>query len=87
MTTLTNLVHQAGALLLPIEAAQRRSILESSVLAMDKTPIRAGRSPGVKGKMQGAYFWPMYGASRRRAAQHVCARWKISERRSCQGYC
>ena len=63
-TTLTNLVHQAGALLLPIEAAQRRSILESAVLTMDETPIRAGRSPGTKGKMQGAYFWPMYGDRR-----------------------
>jgi hypothetical protein len=38
--------------------------LESAVLAMDETPIRAGRSPGIKGKMQGAYFWPMYGDRR-----------------------
>jgi hypothetical protein len=59
--TLTNLVHQSAALLEPIYEAQLRSILESAVLAMDETPIRAGRSPDRQGKMQGAYFWPMYG--------------------------
>jgi transposase len=59
--TLTNLVHACGALLEPIYQAQLRSILESQVLCMDETPIRAGREPGKKGKMQCAYFWPMYG--------------------------
>jgi len=63
-TTLTNLVHQAAALLEPIEVAQRQSILESSVLAIDETPIRAGRSLAAKGKMQSAYFWPLYGDRR-----------------------
>lgn len=59
--TLTQLVHRAIALLEPIEAAQRQSIRESSVLVMDETPIRAGRTPGVKGKMHQGYFWPLYG--------------------------
>ena len=59
--TLTNLVHQSSTLLEPIYEAQLRSILESAVLGMDETPIRAGRHPGKKGKMQGAYYWPMYG--------------------------
>jgi hypothetical protein len=59
--TLTNLVHACGVLLEPIYRAQLRSILESQVLCMDETPIRAGREPGKKGKMQSAYFWPMYG--------------------------
>jgi len=59
--TLTNLVHRSLMLLEPIYEAHVRSILESQVLAMDETPIRAGRHPGKKGKMQSAYFWPMYG--------------------------
>jgi transposase len=59
--TLTNLVHQSATLLEPIYEAQLQSILESKVLAMDETPIRAGRQPGKKGKMQAAYFWPLYG--------------------------
>ncbi|MEO8035127.1 MAG: IS66 family transposase [Acidobacteriota bacterium] len=58
--TLTNLVHQSGALLRPIYDAQMRSILEGSVLSIDETPIRAGRKPGKKG-LQSAYFWPLYG--------------------------
>jgi transposase len=35
------------------------SVLESSVVAMDETPIRAGRKS--KGKMRTAYYWPIYG--------------------------
>lgn len=59
--TLTNLVHQTVMLLEPIYDAHMRSILESQVLVLDETPIRAGRQPGKKGKMQSAYFWPLYG--------------------------
>ena len=59
--TLTNLVHQGAALLRPIYDAQMRSILASAVLVIDETPIRAGRHPEKKGKMQSAYFWPVYG--------------------------
>jgi len=59
--TLTNLVHRSAALLEPIYQVQLRSILESHVLGMDETPLRAGRHPGKKGKMQSAYFWPLYG--------------------------
>ena len=58
-TSLTNWVHQAIDLLEPIYEAQLASILESSVLAMDETPVRAGRK--AKGKMRTGYFWPMYG--------------------------
>jgi transposase len=58
-TSLTNWVHQAIALLEPVYEAQLASILESPVLAMDETPVRAGRK--VKGKMRTAYFWPLYG--------------------------
>lgn len=59
--TLTNLVHQSAVLLRPIYEAQLRSILASSVVAIDETLIRAGRSPDKKGKMHSAYFWPIFG--------------------------
>jgi transposase len=57
--SLTNWTLRAIALLEPIYEAQRASVLRSDVLAMDETPIRAGRK--AKGKMKTAYFWPMYG--------------------------
>lgn len=58
-STLTNLVKCSAALLTPIYQAQLENILLSRVLAMDETPIKAGRQK--KGKMQRAYFWPIYG--------------------------
>jgi len=59
--TLTNLVKQAIMLLSPIVDAQRDSVLQSRVLAMDETPGKVGRSKKKKGKMHQGYFWPMYG--------------------------
>jgi transposase len=58
-TSLSNWVHRSIDLLAPIYQAQLDSILHSQVLAMDETPIRAGRQ--AKGKMRTAYFWPLYG--------------------------
>ena len=58
-TSLTNWTHGAIELLEPIYHAQWSSVLESTVLAMDETPIRAGRK--AKGKMNTGYFWPIYG--------------------------
>jgi len=58
-STLTNLVHRTADLLEPIYHAQLNSILRSEVLAMDETPIKAGRRE--RGKMQTGYFWPVYG--------------------------
>lgn len=57
--TLTNLVHRTIALLEPIYFAQLSSILQSEVLLMDETPIKAGRKS--KGKMKTGYFWPILG--------------------------
>lgn len=57
--TLTNLAARAIDLLKPIADAQLTNILLSRVLAMDETPIKAGRKQ--KGKMRQAYFWPIYG--------------------------
>jgi transposase len=57
--SLSNWVHQAIDLLEPVYEAQLGSILASRVVAMDETPIRAGRK--AKGKMRTGYFWPLYG--------------------------
>ena len=57
--TLTQLVARAAALLAPIHQAQLENVLASDVLAMDETPIKAGRKS--KGKLNNAYFWPLYG--------------------------
>lgn len=57
--TLTHLVARAAALLSPIHQAQLEHVLQSRVLAMDETPIKAGRK--VAGKLHAAYFWPLYG--------------------------
>ena len=58
-STLTNWVHRTIDLLRPIYDAQLASILTSQVLAMDETPIKAGRKS--KGKMRQGYYWPIYG--------------------------
>jgi transposase len=57
--TLTQWVHRTAALLEPIYHALLSSILQSKVLAMDETPIKAGRQG--KGKLHTGYFWPLYG--------------------------
>jgi hypothetical protein len=45
--------------LTPIYHALLSSILQSHVLTMDETPIKAGHKS--KGKLQTGYFWPLYG--------------------------
>ena len=60
-TTLTNLVRRAIALLEPIVDAQRMSVLQSRVLAMDETPGKAGKSKTKRGRMHTGYYWPIYG--------------------------
>ncbi len=56
---LTQLTQGAIGLLVPIYESQLASIRQSHVIAMDETPIKAGRSG--HGKMKTAYFWPLYG--------------------------
>ena len=56
---LTQLVQQGAQLLRPVYEAQLASICASRVKAMDETPIKAGRAG--PGKMNAAYFWPIYG--------------------------
>ena len=63
-SSLTNWVHRTLELLVPVYEAQMKSILASQVLAMDETPIKAGRKkkkPPGRGKMNTAYFWPLFG--------------------------
>ena len=57
--TLTNFVARAADLLAPIYYAQLSSILQSKVLAMDETPIKAGQAS--KGKLHQGFFWSLYG--------------------------
>lgn len=64
-STLTQQVERAIALLKPVYDAQLEHILLSKVLAMDETPIKAGRSK--PGKMKQTWFWPVYGQ-----ADEVC---------------
>lgn len=60
-STLTNLVKRSIMLLEPIVEAQWRHVLMSKVIAMDETPIKAGKSKTKKGRMHQGYFWPIYG--------------------------
>lgn len=62
--TLSNWVHRSSELLRPIFGAQMASILSSEVLAMDETPIKAGRKEkksSGRGQMATGYLWPLYG--------------------------
>jgi transposase len=58
-TTLTTYVQRAIELLAPIAQAQHGHILQSKVLAMDETPIKAGRDG--PGKLKPTWYWPLYG--------------------------
>jgi transposase len=75
--SLINWIQEGIELLRPIYQAMLRQMLQSSVLAMDEVPMKAGLKH--KGKMQQTYFWPSYGAqdevaftwSTSRGAQHA----------------
>jgi len=58
-SSLSNWAGRSIDLLRPIVAAVRRSVLDGQVVAMDETPLKAGRQH--KGKMRQAYLWPVYG--------------------------
>lgn len=57
--SLTNWTSRAIDLLSPIFEAQCQQVRASRVVAMDETPIKAGREK--PGKMRQAWFWPLYG--------------------------
>ena len=58
-SSLSTWLSRAIDLITPIVDAQSRHVLQSRVLAMDETPIKAGRQK--KGKLRQGYFWPIYG--------------------------
>src|SRR5215470_4996596 len=58
-STLTQWVQRAADLLEPIYYALLSSILQSWLLVMDETPLKAGRREA--GKLQRGYLWPIYG--------------------------
>lgn len=58
-STLTVQAGQAIDLLAPISDAQYKALLLNRVLAMDETPIKAGRK--APGKMRRGQLWPIYG--------------------------
>lgn len=76
-SSLTHWTQRGIELLRPIVEAMLLHVLQSKVLAMDETPIKAGRQH--KGKMKQAYFWPVYGEdhevvftfSESRGKQHI----------------
>lgn len=70
-STLTRYVQQAIALVEPIYDAQWQHILQSRVLAMDETPIKAGRAG--KGKLKTTWYWPVYGED-----DEICFTWSTS---------
>jgi transposase len=71
-STLSNLASRAIDLLNPIYTAQFEHIRTSRVLAMDETPIKAGRKK--KGKLRQAYFWPIYGEADEVAFSYASSR-------------
>jgi transposase len=88
-STLTNLVHRTVELLEPVYEAQLRSILSSQVLAMDETPIKAGRKekpPPERGEMKTAYFWPIYGDRDEIAFPFATTRGSAVVREALKGY-
>lgn len=70
-STLTHYTQRAIELLAPIVEAQWRHILQSKVLAMDETPIKAGRKK--KGQMQATWYWPIHGED-----DELCFTWSTS---------
>ncbi len=69
--TLTHYTQRAIELLRPIHDAQWQHVLQSKVLAMDETPIKAGKAG--KGKMKASWYWPVYGQD-----DEICFTWSTS---------
>ena len=59
--TLTNYVHRSALLLEPLYLAQLASALQSKVLPMDETPLKAGLSKTTEHRMHQGWVWALYG--------------------------
>jgi transposase len=83
--TLTQWVQRTAALLEPLYHALLSSILQSKVLAMDETPIKAGRQG--KGNLHTGYFWPIYGDQDELAFPFAASRAQTVVREALGGFC
>jgi transposase len=83
--TLTQWVQRTAALLEPIYHALLSSILQSKVLAMDETPIKAGHHE--KGKLHTGYFWPVYGEQDEIAFPYAASRAQVVVREVLGSFC
>jgi transposase len=83
--TLTQWVHRTAALLEPIYHALLSSILQSNVLAMDETPLKAGRRE--QGKLHTGYFWPVYGDQDEIAFPYAASRAQTVVREALGKFC
>lgn len=70
-STLTHYVRRSIDLLRPIYDAQWQHVLQSKVLAMDETPIKAGKAG--KGRLKTTWYWPVYGED-----DEICFTWSTS---------
>ena len=70
-STLTHYVQRSIDLLRPIYDAQWQHVLQSKVLAMDETPIKAGKAG--KGRLKTTWYWPVYGED-----DEICFTWSPS---------
>ncbi len=75
--TLTHYVHRSIELLKPIYDAQLSHILQGRTIAVDETPIKAGRKKKEKrnqpGKMKASWFWPVFGEE-----NEICFTWSTT---------
>lgn len=83
--TLTNLFHCAAELLRPIYYALLSSILQSLVLIMDETPVKASRAG--PGKMKKGYYWPVLGDKDEIAFPFAASRAEKAAREILGQYC
>ena len=60
-STLARMVISVSDLISPVYYSLLSSIVQSEVLSMDEVPCRVGLDPDRPGKMNTAYFWPLYG--------------------------
>ena len=60
-STLARMVISVSDLITPIYHSLLSSIVQSEVLMMDEVPCRVGQDPDRPGKMNTAYFWPVFG--------------------------
>src|SRR6267142_309205 len=83
--TLTQWVQRAAELLEPIYYAILSSILQSGVLTMDETGVKAGRRE--KGKLHQGYFWPLYGDKDEVAFPFAASRGQVVVREALGQFC